>query len=66
MSTLAAWLFIALGVLLLAMIVVVVIAGVGTLRKGNVLRREVRGLSSGLGQVVGSVRPPDREDGTGR
>lgn len=62
MSTLAAWLFIALGVLLLASILIVVVAGVRTLRKGNILRREMGGLSAEIGHVVGSVRLPERDD----
>lgn len=66
MSTLAAGLFVMLGVLLVASIAIVVVAGIRLLRKGNILRREMRGFSVEFGHVVGSVRLPEREDGPGQ
>lgn len=55
-----------LGVLLVAAIAIVVVAGIRLLRKGNILRREMHGFSVEFGHVVGSVRLPEREDGPGR
>lgn len=62
MSTLAAWLFAILSILLLALIVYVIVAGVRTLRKGNSLRRELHGFQTDVGRVVGSAHPQERRD----
>lgn len=62
MSTLAAWLFATLSVLLLALIVYVVVAGVRTLRKGNSLRREMQKFQTDVGRVVGSAHPRKRQN----
>lgn len=62
MSTLAVWLFVALGVLLIVMIVFVVLAGLSTVRKGRRLGHEVQGLQRDVGEAVGSAGEPREED----
>ncbi|MGH8826771.1 MAG: hypothetical protein ACRDVZ_04030 [Jiangellaceae bacterium] len=59
MSPVASWLFLALGLLLVVMIVFVVLAGLATLRKGKGLARELDGLQSDMGEALGS--PDQRE-----
>ena len=70
MSSLAIWLFVALGFLFAVAIVVVVAAGVAVVRKTTVLAGEMNDLLRELDTAVGSVSsdppgvPARRADGT--
>ena len=55
MSTLAVWMFVGLGVLLVLMIGAVIMAGLVTARKGKALAREVSGLQRDVDEAVGSA-----------
>lgn len=61
MSTLAVWLYVALGLLLVLMFAFVVLSGLMTARKGKSLAAELGALQRDLDQAVGS--PDERRDG---
>lgn len=58
MSTPAIWLFVALGVLLVAMVVVVALSVRSLARKAGTLSTELNDLSGQLDTVVGSLSTP--------
>ena len=60
MSTLAVWLFVALGLILVLMLVFVVLSGLMTVRKGQGLANELGGLQRDLDDALGS--PDQRRD----
>ncbi|HEY9408205.1 MAG TPA: hypothetical protein VIP77_01380 [Jiangellaceae bacterium] len=61
MSTLAVWLYVVLGLLLVLMFAFVVLSGMLTVRKGKSLADELGGLQRDLDKAVGS--PDERRDG---
>lgn len=62
MSSVALWLFLALGLVLVGVVAFVVLAGLRTLRKGTGLVRELDGLQSDLAHALGSL--DQREPGS--